>query len=164
MMRTILTLLGTFAVIVYSLLGATLMNDWAVVAASTRPLEMTIAAMDAAGQNYTTIPGIVFAGLGILLALAWGVMTIVRRTVLSNWAAVSLWAGIVALGAPAYFYLSFDNLNSVGDTYLDWNSKAEVAAEAPLYMASGVAFIVLFAMVVFAMSKATAREKPSPTT
>ncbi|ALO68682.1 hypothetical protein AS189_18540 [Arthrobacter alpinus] len=127
-------------------------------------LRTAIAAMDAAGQNYTPRPGIVFAALGILLALAWGVTTIVRRTVLSHWAAVSLWAGIITLGAPAYFFMSFANVNSVGDTYSDGNSEEAFAVEAPLYMVSVAAFLVVVAMVVFAMSKSTAWKKPSPAT
>lgn len=164
MMRILLTLLGIVAIIVYAMLGATLMNDWAVVAASEMPLETSIADMHAAGQNYSTIPGFVFAALGLLLGLLWGVTTLFRRTVLSNWAAVSLWAGIITLGAPAYFFLSFGNLNSVGDTYFDWNSEAAFALEARLYMASGLAFLVVVATMMTVVIKATARKKPSPVT
>lgn len=163
-MRILFTLLGMVAIIVYSLLGATLMNDWAVIAASEMPLETTIADMDAAGQTYTTIPGFVFAVMGILLALAWGVTTLFCRSALPNWAAVSLWAVIVTLGAPAYFFTSFANLNSVGDTYFDWNAEAAFALEIPLYMLSGLAFLVVVAMMVTAVNKATARKKTSPVT
>ncbi|WP_315915739.1 hypothetical protein [Arthrobacter sp. lap29] len=163
-MRIPLTLLGIVAIIVYSFIGATLMNDWAVIAASEMPLETTIADMDAAGQTYTTVPGLVFAVMGILLSLAWGVTTLFRRSVIPNWAAVSLWAGIVTMGAPAYFFTSFANLNSVGDTYLDWNAEAAFALEAPLYMVSGLAFLVVVAMMVTAVNKATARKKTSQVT
>ncbi len=158
-MRILLTLLGIAAIIVYSFIGATLMNDWAVIAASEMPLETTIADMDAAGQTYTTIPGFVFAVIGILLSLAWGVTTLFRRSAIPNWAAVSLWAGIVTLGAPAYFFTSFANLNSVGDTYFDWNAEAAFALEAPLYIVSGLAFLVVVTMMVTAVNKATARKK-----
>ncbi|MFI8411432.1 hypothetical protein ACIGB6_02915 [Paeniglutamicibacter gangotriensis] len=161
MMRKLLTLLGSGAILIYSLLGATLMNDWAVVAASGMPLETTIADMDAAGQTYTTIPGLVFAAMGILLALVWGVTTLFCRNVLPNRVAVSLWAGIVTLGAPAFFFTAFANLNSVGDTYSDWNAEAAFALESPLYMASGVAFLVVVTMMVTAVYGATARKKPS---
>ena len=163
-MRIPLTLIGIVAIIVYSFIGATLMNDWAVIAASEMPLETTIADMDAAGQTYTTVPGLVFAVMGILLSLAWGVTTLFRRSVIPNWAAVSLWAGIVTMGAPAYFFTSFANLNSVGDTYLDWNAEAAFALEAPLYMVSGLAFLVVVAMMVTAVNKATARKKTSQVT
>ena len=74
---------------------------------------------------------------------------------------MSLWAGIVALGAPAYFFTSFANLNSVGDTYFDWNAEAAFALEAPLYLASGIAFLIAMAMLTVPMIKASAR-KPSP--
>lgn len=163
-MRILLTLLGIVAIIVYSVIGATLMNDWAVIAASEMPLETTIADMDTAGQTYTTIPGFVFAVMGILLSLVWGVTTLFRRSAIPNWAAVSLWAGIVTLGAPAYFFTSFSNLNSVGDTYFDWNAEAAFALEAPLYIVSGLAFLVVVAMMVTAVNKATARKKTSPVT
>lgn len=159
-MRVLLTLLGIVAIIVYSLLGATLMNDWAVVAASEMPLETTIADMDAAGQGYSTIPGFTFAAMGILLALTWGGTTLLRRTSLPIWATVSLWAGIIALGAPAYFFTSFANLNSVGDTYVDWNAEEAFALEAPLYLASVIAFLIAVAMLTVPMIRAAAR-KPS---
>jgi hypothetical protein len=165
MMRILLALLGIVAIIVYALLGATLMNDWAVVAASEMPLETTIADMHAAGQNYSKIPGFVYAALGLLLGILWGLTTLFRRIVLPNWAAVSLWAGIITLGAPAYLFLSFANLNSLGDTYFDWNSEAAFALEARLYMASGLAFLVVVAtMMTVVVIKATARKKPSPVT
>lgn len=141
------------------------MNDWAVVAASEMPLETTIADMHAAGQNYSTIPGFVFAALGLLLGLLWGVTTLFRRTTLPNWAAVSLWAGIITLGAPAYFFMSFSNLNSVGDTYFDWNSEAAFALVAPLYIASGLAFLVVVALMMVTVAiKATARKRALPVT
>lgn len=162
MMLVLLTLLGIVAIIVYSLLGATLMNDWALVAASETQLETTIADMDAAGQTYTAIPGFAFAAMGILLALTWGAATLFIRTSVPNWATVWVWAGIVTLGAPAYFFASFANLNSVGDTYFDWNAEAAFAFEAPLYMASGIAFLVVVAMAVPAAIKVTARKKLSP--
>ncbi len=164
MMRVLLTLLGIVAIVVHSLLGATLMNDWALVAASEMPLETTIADMDAAGQTYTAIPGLAFAAMGVLLALAWGATTLFRRTSFPSWATVLVWAGIATLGAPAYFFTSFANLNSVGDTYFDWNAEAAFALEAPLYMASGIAFLVVVAMMVTAAIKATARKRPSPVT
>lgn len=163
-MRVLLTLLGIGSIVVYSFFGATLMNDWAVTAASEMPLEATIADMDAAGQTYTTIPGFVFAAAGILLALAWGVTTVFRRTALPDWGTVSLWAGIITLGAPAYFFASFANLNSVGDTYLDWNAEAASVLEAPLYMVSGITFLVGVAIVVTAVFTAMVLKKPSPVT
>lgn len=156
MMRILLTLLGIVAIVSYSILGAILMNDWAVVAASGVPLGTTIADMDAADQPYSAVPGMVFAGLGILLAFVWGVTTMLRRTALPNWATVSLWAGILTLGAPAYFFTSFANLNSVGDTYVDWNSEAAFALEAPLYMASGIAFLIAMATLAVVAAKAAA--------
>lgn len=162
MMRILLTLLGIVAIVIYSVLGAMLMNNWAVVAASGVPLDTTIADMNAADQQYSAIPGMVFAALGILLALAWGVMTLYRRTARPNWATGLLWAGIVALGAPAYFFTSFGNMNSVGDTYPDWNFEAASGLEAPLYMTSGIAFLAAVAILVMTVTRAAVHKKASP--
>ncbi|MFF5790667.1 hypothetical protein ACFY5D_01325 [Paeniglutamicibacter sp. NPDC012692] len=161
-MRIVLTLLGIVAIVIYSVFGMMLMNDWAVVAASGVPLDTTIADMDAASQQYSAIPGFVFAAPGILLALAWGVTTLYRRTALPNWATVSIWAGIIALGAPAYVFTAFGNLNSVGDTYYDWNAEAAFALEAPLYMVSGIAFLVAVSALMAALIRMTMRKKSSP--
>lgn len=157
-MRILLTFLGISAIVAYSVLGALLMNDWAVVAASGMPLDTTIADMKVADQQYSTIPVLVFAALGILMALVWGAITMWRRSVLPDWATMSLWAGILALGAPAYFFTSFANLNSVGDTYVDWNSGAAFALEAPLYATSGFAFLIAVGALTVPMAKAVARK------
>lgn len=161
-MRTIFTILGMVAIIAYAVLGAMLMNDWAVVAASGVPLETAIADMAAANQPYSAIPGAVFASLGIVLALAWGVATISRRATVPIWATASMWAGILALGAPAFFFTAFGNMNSVGDTYYNWNAEAAFALEAPLYMASGVAFLGATATMLAALAMPVLRKKPSP--
>ncbi|HJX78725.1 hypothetical protein [Glutamicibacter sp.] len=155
-MRILLTLLGIVVIVAYSVLGAFLMNDWAVVAASGIPLDTTIADMKVADQQYNIIPGLFFAALGILFALVWGAATVWPRTIMPNFAAWSLWAGILALGAPAYFFFSFANLNSVGDTYVDWNSGAAFILEAPLYAISGIAFVIGMGALAVALTKASA--------
>lgn len=157
-MRILLTLLGIVAIVAYSVLGALLMNDWAVVAASGMPLDTTIADMKVADQQYSSVPGLVFAALGILIALVWGATTVWRRAILPNSAALSLWAGIIALGAPAYFFTSFTNLNSVGDTYVDWNSGAAFTLEAPLYATSGFAFLIAMGALAVPLAKAGLRK------
>lgn len=160
-MRTLLSVLGVSAIVSYAVLGAMLMNDWAVVAASGAPLGTTIADMDAAGQPYSIVPGIGFAAAGVLLALAWGAMTVRPNSTrpggrMSSRASTALWGGILALGAPAYFFASFGNLNSVGDTYVDWNSEAAFALEAPLYVVSGIAFLVAVVASIMAVGGADA--------
>ena len=157
-MRMLLTFFGIVAIVAYCLLGTLLMNDWAVVAASGLPLDTTIADMKAADQQYSTIPGLGFAALGILLALVWGAITMWCRTVLTVWAALSLWAGILVLGAPAYFFASFANLNSVGDTYAEWNSGAAFVLEAPLYAASGFSFLIAMGALAVSLAKAVSRK------
>lgn len=157
-MRILLTLLGIVAIVAYSVLGAFLMNDWAVVAASGMPLDTTIADMKAADQQYSTIPGLVFAALGILIALVWGAITMWCRAILPGWASLALWAGILAFGAPAYFFTSFANLNSVGDTYADWNSGAAFTLEVPLYAISGFAFLIAVGALTVPLAKTVARK------
>ena len=160
-MRILLTLLGIASIVFYSVVGLMLMNDWAVVAASGVPLERTIADMDAEDQPYSTVPGTVFAAMGLGLACAWG-LWVWRRSAVPIWAAVFSWAGILALGAPAYFFASFGNLNSVGDTYPDWNAEAAGALVAPLYAASGVAFLIATIAAAVALTKAAMRPRQSP--
>ncbi|WP_422216939.1 hypothetical protein [Glutamicibacter protophormiae] len=67
---------GVIAICLYSIFGAVLMNDWAVTAASELPLAATINEMQKAEQNYSRNGGILFAALGMLLALGWGFLTL----------------------------------------------------------------------------------------
>lgn len=158
-MRPLLVILGAATIGAYAVLGALLMNDWAVVAASEVPLETTITQMRAANQPYSTIPGIGFAVLGGTLALTWSVLTLRPRNRLPIWASVSLWAGILALGAPAYFFASFGNMNSIGDTFDGWNMTAASALEVPLYLISGGAVLVAIAAIVTAVIGAPGGKK-----
>jgi len=166
MTRVALTALGVAAIVAYAVLGAFIMNDWAVVAASGRALDETIAAMGAAGESYTTVPGIVFATFGVILALGWLVLVLHPRTTVPGWIAVVVWGGVLALGAPAYFISAFGNLNSVGGTFASWNAEAAFALEAPLYAVSGAAVLVVMttagiaAIVAVARSAALRRRGP----
>lgn len=141
MRMVLLTLLGATAIVAYAIYGLLLVNDWAVSAASGLPLAETIAEMDAAGQPYSAAAGFVFAGLGILLAVGWAVMAWIPRRRARGESLVT-WAGVIALGAPAYFFASFGNLNSVGDTFPEWDAAAAFSLVAPLYAVSAVAFVV----------------------
>lgn len=132
------------------------MSNWAVAAASQVPIATAIADIQAANQPYSTVPGIIFAILGTLLALGWGALMLLRRSPLPLRAGVSLWAAIIMLGTPAYFFASFSNMMSVGDTYYDWNSEAAFALEAPLYIASGIAVLLLLGTFITVMTKAKA--------
>lgn len=154
-MRLLLTILGTIAIIAYAIIGALLMSRWTVSIAANVPLDTAIEEMASAGQPYSTVPGIVFASLGVLLALLWAVAALPRRRAQTPaWAAVAVWAGILTLGAPAYFLASFSNLNSVGDTFFDWNSEAVFAVEAPLYLVSGLALIIVLAAAIVGIVRA----------
>lgn len=132
---------GAAGLVAYAVLGALIMNDWAVAAASRMPLNRAVAEMAAADQPYGIVAGIVFATLGVLLALGWGVWALLHRAA-PAWVLAAAWGGILACGAPAYFFASFGNLMSVGDTSVDWDGEAAFALELPLYLASGAGAIV----------------------
>ncbi|MFN8106880.1 MAG: hypothetical protein U0R21_03730 [Nocardioidaceae bacterium] len=136
-------------ILAYAVLGAILMTKWELEAASGLPIKDTVAALAAADQEYSVIPGVVFASFGALFALAWAVATLISTSLISGWFSAALWAAIVALGAPAYFFASFANMNSVGDTFYDWDSQAAFALVSPLYLLSGVA--ALLAVVALVM-------------
>src|SRR5690606_3129711 len=123
---------------------ALLINDWAVAAASELPLAEAVSAMEAAGEAYSPAGGFSLAAIGIVFAIGWAVMTLIHR-VRARGESVVTWAGIVALGAPAYFSASFGNLNSVGDTFYSWNSAAAMKLASPLYIASAIALVVAVA-------------------
>lgn len=141
-MRMTFTILGTLTILTYSVLGAMLLNDWAFAAASEESLKQAIATMDAAGESYSATPGYVFAAIGVLLTLTWATLNLHPRVRLPAWGSVSVWATVLAFGAPAYFLASFGNLMSVGDTYPDWNAEAAHALAAPLYLVSGAAAVL----------------------
>ncbi len=162
-MRSTLTALGLFAITAYAAVGALLMNDWAVAAASGVPIDTAIADMAAAGQPFSAVPGYVFAIVGVALALVWAALVLLPRFALPGWAAVSIWAWIVALGAPAYFFASFGNMNSVGDTYFDWNAAAAWALEAPLYAVSAIALVVAIGAIIVAVVRSVKSARASHT-
>lgn len=162
LMRILLSCFGVIAIIAYGVFGAMLMSNWAIAAATEVPLATAIADMEAAHQPYSTTPGIIFAVLGTLLALGWGILMLIRNSPFSDWAGASLWAVVIMLGAPAYFFASFSNLMSVGDTYYEWNSGAAFALEAPLYMASGISFVFLVGSFIVVMIKSTVRRQRPP--
>lgn len=161
-MRTPLTLLGTAVIIAYSFLGAMLMNNWVVVAASGMPLDSTSAELSTAGQPLDTVGGVVFAAIGTMLALAWCTATLLSRATVPGWAAFVTWCAIVALGAPAYFFGAFANLNSVGDVFVDWDRDAALALEAPLYIVSGIAAFLAVATLITVGIRAVARSRSTP--
>ncbi len=163
-MRLTLTIFGAAVILAYAVLGAMLMNNWAVAAATGASLEETIATMNAADQPYRIVPGYLFAAFGIVLALTWTALVRRPRIVLPDWGTLTIWAAILAFGAPAYFYGSFANNNNVGDTYYDWTREAAFALEAPLFLTSGAALILAVAVLATTAVRAAkdARRNGSP--
>lgn len=163
-MRSFLVAAGVIAIVSYAVVGAFMMNDWAVVAASQVPLATVITDMESVGESYSPVAGYVFATIGITLVGVWALMVIKSGESLPAWASVMLWAGILAGGAVAYFVISFGNLNSVGDTYYDWKSEAAWALERPLYQISFAALCVALAapLVAFFTSRIRKRTRTTP--
>ena len=141
-MRTAATLTGMVAIALFGVWGALLMSSWVIVAASGMPLTASINAMEAANQPYSVLPGLLFAALGVVLGFAWVWLMWSPRVAVPAWAGFSLWAAIIALGGPAYFFASFGNINSVGDTFYGWDPAAAFALQAPLYLVSAVAAVI----------------------
>ena len=141
-MRITLTLVGSGLIIIYSVLGALLMTNWAVAAASGVSLEEAVAEMQIVDQPYSVVPGFVFASLGSILAIVWAFMVMSPKLKISAWLGTALWSAIITLGAPAYFFASFGNMNSVGDTFYEWDAAASLRLETPLYLMSGFALLV----------------------
>lgn len=166
-MKKLLVTLGFVIIVGYAAGGLMLMNNWALVAASHQPLDTTIAAMNAADQHYDVAGGWVFLILGLMLASAWAWITLSGKTrskklPLQPWLATLIWAAIVALGAPAYFFGAFANLNSIGDTYADWDMEAAAALERPLYLVSTGAMILFFVLLATRLTSAINRGRPQP--
>lgn len=141
-MRRVVVVVAAGVILAYAVAGGLMMTRWEVTAASGLPLAETITQMEAAGESYTAATGIVFAVFGGLLALGWGVFFWRARNRSACWLAAVSWGGIMALGAPAYFFASFANMNSVGDTFADWDMEAASAVVSPLFTASGVGLAV----------------------
>lgn len=140
-MHTAATLTGMVAIVLFGVWGALFMSSWGIVAASGMPLTASIDAMEAANQPYSVLPGLLFAALGVVLGFAWVWLMWSPRVAVPAWAGFSLWAAIIALGGPAYFFASFGNINSVGDTFYGWDPAAAFAFQAPLYLVSAVAAV-----------------------
>lgn len=160
-MQKLPAVIGAAIIVAYAAYGALLMNNWAVVAASGFPLGETIVQMAAMDQDYDSLGGWVFATIGTALAISWLVFVFAARRKLAAWAAIGSWSLIIALGAPAYFFASFANMNSMGDTFADWNVGAAAALEAPLYIASIVALALVAATGMLALHTAL-KHPPGP--
>jgi hypothetical protein len=140
------------------------MTHWGVTAASGLPLDETIAALRDAGQTYSTAVGIIFAMIGAVLGLAWAALSLATGLRRHPWFSVAVWAAIIAFGAPAYFFASFGNLNSVGDTFWDWNADAAFASVVPLYIASAFAALLCIAAIIIGAVRAARANNTAATT
>lgn len=141
-MRRTWTLVGVGGIMAYSLAGAMLMNDWALTAATGLSLTETITQLAKAGEPYSPIPGVIFAVIGLFLAAIWAYWRLSKSIKLPRWDSLTSWAGIIAFGAPAYFFASFANMNSVGDAFYNWDYEAAYMLELPLYISSGAAVLI----------------------
>ena len=137
------------------------MTNGEITAASGVSLAESIAEMQAAGQPYSVVPGVVFAVAGGLLAIAWAAATLAPALSPSGWSALAVWAAILAFGAPAYFFASFGNMNAVGDTFYEWNAEAAFRLVVPLYLTSAVAALVAVIALATGAARSRSREPAS---
>lgn len=146
--QTILTASGVLVVSGYAVLGALAMGLWEPVAGSGLPIAETREAMTLAGESLSDVPGIIFAVAGIALAATWAFVSLrePRRRLSTSASGYSI---LLVLGAPAYFYLSFGNMNSVGDAFPDWHPEAALAVALPFYLVGVVALVASVALLVF---------------
>lgn len=138
---------GAAAVVAYGFWGMIIANNLGLVTGSGLPLDETIAAMAAAEQPASMIPGYLFLVESLAVAAAWCILSHRRHDIEPLTVAMG-WCALLTLGAPAFFYAGFWNLNSLGDTFADWHSDALLALERPLYLVSAAALIGLIALSV----------------
>lgn len=152
-MRKLLVTLGVAAIVAYSVLGALLMTWWELEVASGVSFDETLTKMEAAGQPHSYLAGIIFAVLGIGLAIAWAIVSVMRLRKFPGWFSPAIWGAIVAFGAAAYFFASFGNMNSVGDTFYEWNADAAFALVSPLYIFSGIGAVIAIAALIIGLMR-----------
>lgn len=162
-MRIAIAVAGSLLILAFGVFGLTVMNDWGLVAASHEPLDRTLDAMRRAGQDRALVPGGVFIVLGVAAA-SGPAFAALQSSALPSWALAAIYLAMLVLGSPAYFMLSFANLNSIGDTYADWDAEAVHRLEAPLYLTSLGAMIVLVflltAVGVHRLARLTPGDRP----
>ncbi|MGQ3383098.1 hypothetical protein [Glutamicibacter sp. TV12E] len=161
-MKKALAITGFIMISGYAFTGLMLMNNWAVTAASHRPLDETIAAMGIANQDYSPLGGVVFAASGLFLASMWTWIALSEKFAPAPWLTSALCSLILMLGAPAYFFASFANMNSVGDTFADWDVDAAAALELPLYLLSIGAMVLLFMLLAMPLFRVIIRCRSRP--
>lgn len=158
-MRIAIAVAGSLLVLAFGSFGLMVMNDWGLVAASHEPLDRTLDAMQRAGQDRALVPGGIFIALTVAAA-AGPAFAALKSSELPSWALAAISLALLVLGSPAYFMLSFANLNSIGDTYADWDSEAVHRLEAPLYLTSLIAMIVLVLLLAVVGIRRLARVTP----
>ena len=142
-----ITSLGAALTGAYSVYGALLMNRWAITAASGRSFEATVHAAAEHGEGLSSAPGWIFGITGVVLALTWSILTW-RRPAIPDPVVAGVWGLILAFGAPPYFFLSFGNLNTVGDVFASWSPDAALVLELPLYAVSTIALVTAMVVVI----------------
>jgi hypothetical protein len=147
-MKVFTVVAGACAVVAYAVWGMLVINNLGLVAGSGLPLEETLSAMVEAREPASMVQGYVLVVVGIAAATYWAIDSIrdARRGAL---VVLTGWCAALVLGAPFLFFSGFWNLNSLGDTFFDWDMEAVAALERPLYLTSGLALVVLVALGVW---------------
>lgn len=140
--------LGTVLVTAYALLGALqilVLNPLAAVPGKT--LEQIHAEMALMNESLSAGPPIIFAVIGVALALLVGLIAAPRRDATLP-ALIGAYLGILVAGTPAYFVASFGPGMALADAFgisgADYSSWSRV-----LYGVSLLALVALIGVVVF---------------
>ena len=156
-MKVFTVVAGAVVVVAYAVWAMAVINNLGLVAGSGLPLEATLTAMDEAGETASMIQGYALVAIAAAASGYWAVDSLRRRrgavTVLVGWCVA------LVLGAPLLFFSGFWNLNSLGDTFYDWNMEAVAALERPLYLTSGLALVVLAALGLGFLARGIARRR-----
>ncbi|HMR49834.1 MAG TPA: hypothetical protein PKE40_11155 [Arachnia sp.] len=158
-MKRIAIIAGACAVVAYALWGTVAINDLGLVAGSGLSRDATIAAMKAAGQPASMIPGFLFLAAGVAIAGAWALFAHRRSEITPGWIAAG-WCVALVLGTPAYFFASFWNVNALGDTFYDWHAEAVADLARPLHLISAIALIGLSALAARRLATRPASASP----
>lgn len=112
-----IVLVGELATAVYATIGAFQILVWNPMAAVPgTSLQEIKSAMSAANEPLVEAPVYVWALAGPIIALAFGIFSIVRFPDLP-WAVTRIFLMFIILGTPTYFFASFNPGMSIADAF-----------------------------------------------
>jgi hypothetical protein len=112
-----IVLVGVLATAAYAMIGAFQILVWNPMAAVPgMSLQEIKTAMSAANESLVEAPVYVWALAGPIIALAFGILSIVRFPD-SPWTVTRIFLILIILGTPTYFFASFNPGMSIADAF-----------------------------------------------